>query len=114
MPKLGNNILISKIYKLQQLFLLRSFLIQVHGINGSYGMPKLGNNIFISKIYKLQQLFLPRSFLIQIRGLGFKFVDFLNKSSDVCHTEIKMISSENTFFCLSYKILSVVLTIIVS
>ena len=49
-----------------------------------------------------------------VRGLGFKFVDFLNKSSDVCHTEIKMISSENTFFYLSYKILSVVLIIIVS
>ena len=26
-----------------------------------------------------------------VRGLGFKFVDFLYKSSDVCHTEIKMI-----------------------
>ena len=49
-----------------------------------------------------------------IRGLGFKFVDFLNKSSDVCHTEIKMISSENTFFYLLYKILSLVLIIIVS
>ena len=52
--------------------------------------------------------------VLHIRGLGFKFVDFLNKSSDVCHTEIKMISSENTFFYLSYKILSVVLIIIVS
>ena len=26
-----------------------------------------------------------------IRGLGFKFVDFLCKRSDVCHTEIKML-----------------------
>ena len=33
MPKLGNNIFISKIYKLQQLFLPRSFLIQVHRKN---------------------------------------------------------------------------------
>ena len=49
-----------------------------------------------------------------IRGLGFKFVDFLYKSSDVCHTEIKMISSENIFFYLSYKLLSIALLIIVS
>ena len=33
-----------------------------------------------------------------LRRLGFKFVDFLYKSSDVCHIEIKMISSENIFF----------------
>ena len=26
-----------------------------------------------------------------IRGLGFKFVDFLCKRSDVCHTEIEML-----------------------
>ena len=49
-----------------------------------------------------------------IRGLGFKFVDFLYKSSDVCPTEIKMISSENIFFYLSYKLLSIALLIIVS
>ena len=49
-----------------------------------------------------------------IRGLGFKFVDFLYKSSDVCHTEIKIISSENIFFYLSYKLLSIALLIIVS
>ena len=49
-----------------------------------------------------------------IRGLGFKFVDFLYKNSDVCHTEIKMISSENIFFYLSYKLLSIALLIIVS
>ena len=49
-----------------------------------------------------------------IRGLGFKFVDFLYKSSDVCYTEIKMISSENIFFYLSYKLLSIALLIIVS
>ena len=52
--------------------------------------------------------------LLVVRGLGFKFVDFLYKSSDVCHTEIKMISSENIFFCLSYKLLSIALLIIVS
>ena len=50
----------------------------------------------------------------KIRGLGFKFVDFLYKSSDVCPTEIKMISSENIFFYLSYKLLSIALLIIVS
>ena len=49
-----------------------------------------------------------------IRGLGFKFVDFLYKSSDVCNTEIKMVSYENTVFYLLYKILSIVLLIIVS
>ena len=49
-----------------------------------------------------------------IRGLGFKLVDFLFKNSDVCHTEIKMISSENIFFYLSYKLLSIALLIIVS
>ena len=48
-----------------------------------------------------------------VRGLGFKFVDFLYKSSDVCHTEIKVISSENIFFYLSYKLLSIALLIIV-
>ena len=32
---------------------------------------------------------------MNIYGLGFKFVDVSYKSSDVCHTEIKMISSEN-------------------
>ena len=47
-----------------------------------------------------------------IRGLGFKFVDFLYKSSDVCHTEMKLISSENIFFYLSYKLLSIALLII--
>ena len=52
--------------------------------------------------------------LFYIRGLGFKFVDFLYKSSDVCHAEIKMISSENIFFYLSYKLLSIALLIIVS
>ena len=51
---------------------------------------------------------------VHIRGLGFKFVDFLYKSSDVCPTEIKMISSENIFFYLSYKLLSIALLIIVS
>ena len=49
-----------------------------------------------------------------IRGLGFKFVDFLYKTSDVCQTEIKMISSENIFFYLSYKLLSIALLIPVS
>ena len=53
-------------------------------------------------------------FCLYIRGLGFKFVDFLYKSSDVCHIEIKMISSENIFFYLSYKLLSIALLIIVS
>ena len=42
------------------------------------------------------------------------FVDFLNKSSYAFHTEIKMISSANTLFYLSYKILSIVVIIIVS
>ena len=27
---------------------------------------------------------------VHVRGLGFKFVDFLCKRLDVCHTEIKM------------------------
>ena len=49
-----------------------------------------------------------------IRGLGFKFVDFLDKSSDVCHTEMKMISSEYIVFCLLHKTLSLFLLIIVS
>ena len=52
--------------------------------------------------------------VLNIRGLGFKFVDFLYRSSDVCPTEIKMISSVNIFFCLSYKLLSIALLIIVS
>ena len=56
----------------------------------------------------------PGVFLTYIRGLGFKFVDFLHKSSDVRPTEIKMISSENIFFYLSYKLLSIALLIIVS
>ena len=28
---------------------------------------------------------------LDVRGLGFKFVDFLGKRSDVCHTDIKML-----------------------
>ena len=54
------------------------------------------------------------SYMHCVRGLGFKFVDFLYKSSDVCLTDIKMISSENIFFYLSYKLLSIALLIIVS
>ena len=42
----------------------------------------------------------------KVRGLGFKFVDFLYKSSDVCYKEIKIKSSENTLSYLSYEILS--------
>ena len=42
--------------------------------------------------------------IITIRGLGFKFVDFLCKRSNVCHTEIKMLLCENTFVYLSYKV----------
>ena len=49
-----------------------------------------------------------------IRGLGFKFVDFLYKSPDVCYKEIKLISSENAFFYLSYEILSIFLLNMVS
>ena len=40
--------------------------------------------------------------------------DLSYESSDVRHTEIKMMSSENLFFYLSYKVLSIVLLIIVS
>ena len=47
-------------------------------------------------------------------GLGFKYVDFFYKSSDVCYIEIKIISSENTLFYLSYEILSLVLLNMVS
>ena len=49
-----------------------------------------------------------------ICGLGFKFVDFPYKSSDICYIEIKIISYENTFFYLSYEILSIVLLNMVS
>ena len=49
-----------------------------------------------------------------IRGLGFKFVEFLYESSDVCYIEIKLISSENIFFYLPYEILSIVLLTMVS
>ena len=52
--------------------------------------------------------------LVHVRGLGFKFVDFLYKSSDVWFVEIKNISSENTFVYLSYEILSIVLLSMVS
>ena len=41
-------------------------------------------------------------------------LDFLYNSSDVCQKEIKMISSENAFFYISSKILSIVLFINVS
>ena len=51
---------------------------------------------------------------IHVRGLGFKFVDFLYISSDICLIEIKIISPENTFFYLSYEILSIVLLNMVS
>ena len=44
-----------------------------------------------------------------VRGLGFKFVDFLHKSSDICNIEIKIISSENTILYLSYEILNTLL-----
>ena len=44
-----------------------------------------------------------------IRGLGFKYVD-----PGKCYKEIKMISSENILFYLSYKILSIAPLIIVS
>ena len=52
--------------------------------------------------------------LLHVSGLGFKFVDFLYKNSDVCYIEINIISSENTFFYLSYEILSKVLLSMVS
>ena len=45
----------------------------------------------------------------RLRGLGFKFVDFLHKSSDICNIEIKIISSENTILYLSYEILNTLL-----
>ena len=32
----------------------------------------------------------PHYLYFNIRGLGFKFVDFLYKRSDVCHTEMEM------------------------
>ena len=44
-----------------------------------------------------------------IRGLGFKFKDFLNKSLDACHTELKCYQSENIFFDQSHKTLKIVL-----
>ena len=47
--------------------------------------------------------------LEQIRGLGFKFGDFLHKSSDICNIEIKIISSENTILYLLYEILNTLL-----
>ena len=68
----------------------------------------------MSPIYSDFTLHLKWVHLGQLRGLGFKFVDFLYKSSDVCHTEIKMISSENILFYLSYKLLSIALLTIVS
>ena len=43
---------------------------------------------------------------IHVRGLGFKFVDFLYKSSDVCYIEIEIISPESTFFYPSHEVLS--------
>ena len=52
--------------------------------------------------------------IVCLRGLGFKFVDFLYKSSDVCFIDIKIMSPENAFFYLSYEILSVVLLNMVS
>ena len=71
-------------------------------------MTKNGKRAIAIKIHDYANEF------VCVRGLGFKFVDFLYKSSDVCHTEIKMISSENIFFCLSYKLLSIALLKIVS
>ena len=47
--------------------------------------------------------------MLEVSGLGFKFVDFLYKSSDMRDTEIKIISSENTFCNLSYETFRVVL-----
>ena len=41
---------------------------------------------------------------VHIRKLGFKFVDFLHISSDICNIDIKIISSENTTLYLSYEI----------
>ena len=41
---------------------------------------------------------------LSVRGLGFKFVDFLCKISDICLKEIEMQLSENTLFYLSYKV----------
>ena len=50
-------------------------------------------------------------YISYIRGLGFKFVDSLYKSSEVGFIEIKIMSSKNTIFYLSYEILSTVLLI---
>ena len=44
-----------------------------------------------------------------VRELGFKFIDFLHKSSDICNIEIKIISTENTILYLSYEILNILL-----
>ena len=41
---------------------------------------------------------------LQIRGLLFKFVDFLYSRSEVFDLVIKVISSENIFFSLSFHV----------
>ena len=50
-----------------------------------------------------------KGYLRYLRGLGFKFVDFLHKSSDICYIDMKIISSENTILYLSYEILNTLL-----
>ena len=54
-------------------------------------------------------LYIKFKILINIRGLGFKFVDFFHKSSDICYIDIKIISSENIILYLSYEILNTLL-----
>ena len=52
---------------------------------------------------------LAKNMKTYVRGMGFKFVDFLHKSSDICNREIKIRSSKNTIIHLSYEILNILL-----
>ena len=61
-----------------------------------FASPKVGTH----ESYMTEKLLTGNRIFCYIRGSGFKFVDFLYKSSDVGYKEIKIkiISPENTFF----------------
>ena len=70
---------------------------------------------FFCSVYNTEmKIWLQHVCMTNIRGLGFQFVDFVYKSSDVCYIKIKIISSKNTSFYLSNEILSIVLLNMVS
>ena len=48
--------------------------------------------------------YIRQSLFAIVRGLLFKFVDFLYSRSEVFDTVLKVISSENIFFSLSFDV----------